>query len=160
MAFDAANFVHRSVIRPAASDLLGTAVYTQPGQPRSVVEDTVERELDAVRCVGWWADRCRVDLFGLGSETGTTVRLKLLCSNVDKATSWVTVLNRSVVVPAKTLTDPLTLTLGIASGWLAQWWLLVGSVANAGEVCTFSARYTLDLGRAGLYSAGGDGTAP
>ena len=160
MAFDAANFVHKSVIRPTRLDELGTgAVYSQVGQPRSIVTSTIDVEVDAVRCVDWWPDRCRVDLFGLGSDNGATLRLKLLCSNVDKATHWVTVLNRSVIVPPKSLSNPVSLTLGIASGWLSQWWLLVGSVGN-GETVEFCARYTLDRGAAGLYSAGGDGTGP
>jgi len=155
---DFANVIVREDIRPASGDLLGTGgVYTQPGKTRTVVTSDVFIPVDGVRCAGWWADRCRVDLFGIASNQGATLRLQLVCSNADNISNPVVVIDRGIIVPANSLSAPVALSLGIASGWLAQYWVLLAHV-DAGEECEFSARYTLDRGSAGLYSAPGAGT--
>jgi hypothetical protein len=152
------NVISREDIRPASGDLLGTGgVYAQIGKPRTVVDAADFVPADGVRCAGWWADRCRVDLFGVASDAGATLRLQLVCGNADNLTNPVVLIDRGVVIPANTKTAPLSLSLGVASGWLAQYWVLLAHV-GVGESCEFSARYTLDRGAAGLYAAFGTGT--
>lgn len=155
---DISSAIHRELIRPAARDVCGTAgVYTQPGTLRTV-ENTVHAPTDGVRCDGWWADRCRVDLFGVASDAGATLRLRLINCNADDISDGVIVIDRGIVIPANSKAQPLKLSLGIASGWLAQYWVLTAAVLNPGESCEFQARYLLDRGAAGLYAAFGDGT--
>ena len=154
---DASYVLTRAAIRAAQSDTLGTAVYSQTGQPSVVVTAQNPVVVDGVQLHDWWADRCRVDLFGLASVAGATLRLKLLVGSSVQADEWVTVLNGAVLVQPGTING--SLTLGIASGWLGKFWVLLGEVGG-GEVCGFAARYTLDRAGAGLYSALGNGVAP
>jgi hypothetical protein len=161
--FDLGNAITRSVIRPVTADTLGTgAVYSQPGQPRARVLALGPDEVpvDGVACEGWWADRCRVDLYQIASGFTCNLRLTLLCSNVERGDGAVKLFSRQIAVTPKTLAEPITLTLGIASGWLAKYWVLFGSTDLQGATVEFGARYTLDRGSSGLYTAFGDLTAP
>jgi hypothetical protein len=160
---DLGNAVTRQLIRPVTADTLGTgAVYSQPGQPRARVTalGIDAAPVDGVVCEGWWADRCRVDLYQVSSATNCNLRLTLICSNVERADGFVTLFSRQIALTPATLAQPRTLTLGIASGWLSKYWVLLGSTDVAGAVAEFGARYTLDRGSSGLYTAFGDLTAP
>lgn len=163
MPFDLGNAITRAVIRPVTADTLGTgAVYSQPGQPRARVSapSAAPVPCDGVALEGWWADRCRVDLYQISSATNCLLRLSLMASNVERGDAAVILISRQIAVTPASKTEPITLTLGIASGWLAKYWVLFGSVDVPGAVVDFGARYTLDRGSSGLYSAFGDLTLP
>lgn len=161
--FDLGNAITRQLIRPVAADTLGTgSVYSQPGQPRARVTalGPDSAPVDGVACEGWWADRCRVDLYQVSSAFTCKLRLTLICSNVERGDGFVTLFTRQVALTPKSLTEPVTLTLGIASGWLSKYWVLFGSTDTVGASAEFGARYTLDRGSSGLYTAFGDLTLP
>ena len=161
--FDLGNAITRSVIRPVTADLLGTgAVYSQPGQPRAKVTALApdSAPVDGVALEGWWADRCRVDLYQISTAFNCKLRLTLICSNVERGDGAVTLFSRQIALTPKSLTEPVTVTLGVASWWLAKYWVLFGSTDQQGAVVDFGARYTLDRGSSGLYTAFGDLTLP
>lgn len=160
---DLGNAITRQLIRPVTADTLGTgAVYSQPGQPRARVTALLNDQVpvDGVVCEGWWADRCRVDLYGVSSAFNCFLRLTLICANVERADAFVTLFSRQIALTPASLSQPLTLTLGIASGWLSKYWVLLGSTDTPGASADFGARYTLDRGSSGLYVAFGDLTLP
>ena len=101
-----------------------------------------------------------MDLYGISSATATTLSIQLVCSNVERADGFVTLFKRTVALTPKSVAEPVTLTLGIASGWLAKYWVLFAHIDQPGDVVEFGARYTLDRAGAGLYTAFGDGTSP
>lgn len=151
--------LHRQDLRRSTLDVLGTgAVYSQPGQLRTVSGQTF-MPTDGVRCVDFWPDRCRVDLFGLGSGTGAELRLQLVCFNSDTPTSPVLLLDRGITLAAGSKGAPLSLSLGVASGWPSQYWILLARTTVPGETAEFQARYILDHGNS-LYTANGTGTIP
>lgn len=153
----------RELIYPRPGDPLGTGgVYSQPGRPQPKVQTDAVALLpvDGVELGGWWADRCTVDLYDVSSSSGATLRLQLVCANVKIVSTPKVVLSRGVVIPAGTKSETMNLQFGVASGWLAQFWVLLARVTVAGNDATFSARYTLDRAGAGLYADPGDGTIP